>query len=240
MLGCKIIATNFNKLRSIRDVAQYPDHAQDVSSWEKYAAMIDYSLGLEIEQEHNMPVDVIVVYNDIYDGDYLKIKEFFSKYDGQETKNGHIYVIYNHLNNGSFGGYDLAFQYFRDKYYWWMFSEDDVLIYGEDYYRKHIEKFVDRVGFVASIGIMRLEYPPHAHGGFGLTTINVLEKVVKRNNDHLPHLMPPYSRNKNIHHGEIPFTNEIEQLGYVLEELDPREWSQKEHCKPYLMLKDVY
>jgi hypothetical protein len=160
-----------------------------------------------------------------------------------ELPYGTIYVL-NKANVGwSYGGYSFAFDKFD--YDWWLFTEEDVFIGGEDYYKKIIEKFnsVENCGFVGVVGCHEGDYPAHCDGGMGLTSKKVLTKV-KKKIGYLPHLThtgftPKDIRYEVIRYGEIPFTNEIHKLGFKLVPYTKEGRWGFEHnfCNPYMLFK---
>ena len=111
--------------------------------------------------------------------------------------------------------YNTAFKHFIDDYDFWLFSEDDHLIFRDNYYTSLLNEFKENepeIGFLALAPISTLHTTTHSGGGYGLTTTDALKKVLELNNDMLPCLQTHH----NISEAEIMFTHSIILAGYEL------------------------
>jgi hypothetical protein len=139
-------------------------------------------------------------------------------------------------DGGSYGAYDWAYRKYRGLYDWWLFTEDDVVVGGENYYDRLIEKFqsTPNCGFVATIGV-EPGFLVHAHGGIGLTSAAVLERVFGYCGGCLPHPCGSgWARHLAIIQGEIPFTNVIAHLGYQVVPFGLPGWDWENNlCLPF-------
>jgi hypothetical protein len=212
----KIIVTCFEK-RKLRKDQKFPDHNQSYIKTSDTFKLIETIVQKEKEVSPGRNMDTVIVVN----GGTEEQKSFISQFNGQETKTGEIIIVFKENNGYSFGGYNYAFELFKDKYLYWMFTEDDIIFDEENYFKILQDQFTDNVGFVAAIGIGKASRGRiHAHGGVGYTDINVLQQVYDKNG-RLP--CPDFTNaNPNklhwlaIDQGEIPFTYAIYQLNYEL------------------------
>jgi len=99
------------------------------------------------------------------------------EYDGQPTTNGKIRVVKRDNVGLSFGGYIDTFNQYKHEYDYWMFLEDDVIVYKEGY----IKSFIDELNssdatFIALAPIATL-IKPHCGGGCGLTSTEYMERT---------------------------------------------------------------
>ena len=60
-------------------------------------------------------------------------KDYLNTLDNKELQNGNIYVHHRENIGRSFGGYNFAVKKYKDKYSHYIFTEDDVLIFGNNY-----------------------------------------------------------------------------------------------------------
>jgi hypothetical protein len=98
-------------------------------------------------------------------------------YDGQSTKNGKIRVIKRDNIGLSFGGYIDTFNQYKHEYDYWMFLEDDVIVYKEGYIKDFIDELHStNASFIALAPISTL-INPHCGGGCGLTSTKFMEKI---------------------------------------------------------------
>jgi hypothetical protein len=184
--------------------------------------IIEYVIeNLENEKkiDNGFPTDVVFVNNDCNN---KESNEILNSYNNTETKNGKIFIETRENESGSFGAYyDTAFKY-KDHYDYFFFSEDDVIIYKDNYIKDFID-FIDNndeVGFVSLAPISKSPYyPRHSGGGCGLTTKEKFlkcnpEDYVKQfrieNNDRPIHI---YGKLENL---EVEFTNAFVRKDYQL------------------------
>mgnify|MGYP003677339484 FL=1 len=176
----KVIATCFVE-REVRKSEAWYEHGQDLGSPESVLEMIKFIVKKEQEIDAGAPMDTIIVNND---SGYEPGKNYLAELNGTPTKNG-VFKIINRENWGrSFGAYDAAFKKYKDKYEYWIFSEDDMYFSKNGYARAYLEQLNkdDNVAFIASIGIGRPDIgrhrTPHAHGGGGCTHRKYMEETI--------------------------------------------------------------
>lgn len=99
------------------------------------------------------------------------------KYDGLKTKNGIIRVVKRPNIGMSFGGYIDIFNRFKNEYDYWMFLEDDVLVYEDNYIKEFIDELESTPAtFIALAPISNIE-KTHCGGGCGLTSTTYMSKT---------------------------------------------------------------
>lgn len=227
--ACKIIACTVVDGRDCRNNVSFPAHNQIVETRADVIKMMQDLVEFEKEQDAGMPVDVYLVNNNTGD---TEVNEWFDSLNGTKLKNGNLYVIHRKNTGGSFGAYNDAYLALRNKYEWFLFTEDDLFIGGDEYYLKAVKKFKD-LGFLAFIDVGERDEQTHCHGGVGLSHRKILNEVMI-----IPRKLPCpegyFDKQQAIREGEIPFTNKIYQMGYKLKRMGEFEgWSIKNYCLPY-------
>lgn len=228
---CKVIACSFLGGRDVRNNVEFPAHNQNAGTSEDIRRMVEDVYDLEVKQDAGIPVDVYFVNNDV---GYERGNKWLNEINGTKTLNGNIYVIHRENKGGSFGAYNHAFQTLKGKYDYFMFTEDDLLILGAMYYAKAVNTFEKyNLGFLAFIDVERIRNKVHAHGGIGLTSTEILNRVSLKHGS-LPHFMGEWDKPMVIKEGEIPFTNIIHQMGYTIDKFGEVDgWNIKNHLLPY-------
>ena len=241
MKNCRVVATYFGPRRH---VGQAGDDAIDI---------LQTTVDLEREQDNGAGECDLIIVN--HDCGHVKGKEFLDSLDGQEVKNGVIKVLHRDWDKGrceSFGSFNYAFEKFENDYEYWFFSEDDYLLTQENYFGESIKQ-LDMDKSTAFICACQHEqnitnddiildtsngYPPHAHGGCGLSH----RKYLRECHDKYGSLPHPYMtmsddiqnaikenkldafeseegkkwyRNNELN-GEVRFTNVYTEMGYHL------------------------
>ncbi|MBS0335298.1 MAG: hypothetical protein JSS40_00440 [Proteobacteria bacterium] len=194
-------------------------HAQNFPNPESVLDLVALNLEFERKVDPGVECDTILVNNDT---GWRKGNSYLASIDGSRTFAGRLTV----LNRGNFGtslgGYNHAYERFRDRYDYWTFTEDDILISGERWYARCIETFESRedTGFVAIQGLSR-EHALHAHGGVGTTHVRILD-AVRRTWGSLPHRQADETQTDHDHiiFGEVLFTNLISRMGHRLVTMD--------------------
>lgn len=226
-----VVAMNLDRFeRGVND-SKYPHHPQwkidldeQLKIWEvqRKAMMIDGGL----------PFDTIVVCNGW--SAYL----YWADYDGMKTANGTLKVVCRENNGGSFGGYNWAYR--NTDYTGFIFTEDDIIVCGENYYKRLVDKFnsEDKIGYVCLIGESNRESTRHCHGGVGYTTRERLDLNVDENGDLPFPKNKGWNQRKAVLQGEFPFSNGIRRKGYELVGIPERQrvWTFNNLCKPYWTL----
>lgn len=232
--ACKIIACTMVGGRDYRNTVSFPAHNQIEDTQELVLEMLKKLVALETTQQAGVPMDIYIMNNDV---GYEVGNDWLNTVHGSKTQNGHIYVIHRDNTGGSFGCYHDAYIKLRNKYEWFMFTEDDLFIFGDNYYKKAIERFISKnLGFLSFIGIGQRDDMPHAHGGVGLTHKNILEQVLTVYGQ-LPHPRELFNKSSAIRSGEIPFTNVIHKMGYKLDLYGKESWDKDNLLLPYYNFK---
>ena len=199
----------------------YFDHSQNYKSVEEINNLINYHVEEPSACYTKTPMDLIIINNDIGNS---QGNDYLNALDKKQLQNGFVYVHHRENIGRSFGGYNYAVKRYGDKYSHYIFTEDDILVYGKNYIEETIDLFDKdkKIGFVAFQGIntcrkMNYDESIHAHGGVGMATYKVLSEVIKLYND-LPYSLNPKEQKIQdiIKHGEVKFTNCIHNLGYKL------------------------
>jgi hypothetical protein len=180
-------------------------------------SFIEESIENEINIENGIETDVILVNNlsgcergDVY----------LDSFDGNKTKNGKIIVEKRKNEYGSFGSfYDIFFKY-KNKYDYWFFCEDDVLVYRNNYMKDFVDFFNsdNNIGFVCLAPIGSIHGKKHSGGGCGLTSSKRFLEVTKEN--HLQNFIQN-STKENIYGYmeklEVEFTNIYVRNGFKIQ-----------------------
>ena len=223
--NCKVIVTCFmgREIRKTTTICGLPpgffNHSQNFPDEESVLELVKLNYELECQSDPGVECDTIIVNNDI---GWEKGNDYLKSIDNTKTYGGRLKVL-NRKNYGrSFGGYNRAFEVFRDDYDYWIFTEDDILIIKEKYFETCIKAYeaCDNVGFVAIQGLSHIGLGKpvlHAHSGAGITHIGVLNTLYNKLGM-LPHSREDESQSYNaiIENGEMAFTHEIYKLGYQL------------------------
>lgn len=224
----KVIATSFVP-RSVREVTGisgtpmgYFSHSQNFPTRESVIDLIKFTIERELRCDPGAPVDLIIVNSD---SGWQEGRRFLDGLDGTSLPHGRIRVMHRKNFGLSFGAYNHAFMALSSEYDYFIFTEDDVTIARDGYASRGIEVFnkTKNCGFVAYLGLSTtgLDLGPEdafaAHGGVGLSSVGVLNEVV-RHCGALPHAgeSSPQTYMDQLRYGEVAFTNKIYKLGYKL------------------------
>jgi len=225
--NCKVITTCFigRTVRKNTTIGGDPpgpfNHAQNFPTPEAVLELVALIYDLECKVDPGVESDTIIVNNDV---GWEKGNRFLESLHNSKTYSGQLKVVNRENFGRSFGGYNSAYEIFKSQYEYWTFTEDDILVIGDGYFRTCIELFESeaKIGFVAIQGISK-EFKLHAHGGVGMTHIRVLDAVYKTLGK-LPHRERHQSQAYDdiIVDGEIAFTNSISKLGLDLAEVQSK------------------
>jgi hypothetical protein len=221
--------------RRIQFDARFPNHNQSIETQQGLLDMMKRIINFELDNDAGVPMDIILANSNV---GFVEGNDWLDSINGTKTPNGIIRVLHRDNMGGSFGAYNDAFLKFRADYEYWLFTEDDIMVGGRDYYRRILEKMRARknVGFVALIGMIRHPLGTHAHGGVGLTSREILDNIAHNNNGELPYHHGDWNKINVIAEGEVKFTNFIEQkIGKeILVFHDEDEWNlETKLCIPY-------
>lgn len=211
---------------------EWPFHSQDLRTSLKYKKMIETLFEVERDTDPGVDMDsYMVVYKDTYG-----VWKRWEKYSGLPIKRGTFRVIFEKRDGGNYQMFNKAYQRVKKKYDWFIFTCDDIMVLGDQYYRKILKRWGTGVGYVALQGIGENEEGQHhVQGSIGLTSKKILEQVCVINGGELPHSKKvPWTQDNNITEGEIPFTKKIIDLGYrFVNYNDSIVWLKENLCYPY-------
>ncbi len=206
-----------------------PRRFRPACSQESYQ-LLNFLLEQELSLDPGCLCDTLLIHNRDEHAPYnqdpwvRRCEELLERVDGTATPQGQMRLITRKNVGISFGAYHHAFESHRRMYDYWLFTEDDQVLVKPGCFGRGIEQMQadPTVGFVAIVGAsIHHGFPPHAHGGVGISSRSVLREVLRANPcerhplGHLPyHWEPGYADQERL--GEIRFTNAIHQLGYRL------------------------
>jgi len=206
-----------------KHIVQHGNHFQNHSGVDGVLALLRDVVQLERTIDPGLPMNTILVCNGGWPD---KAASFIREINGSATYRGTLGVLSRENVGISFGGYAFAYKLWRDKYRFWLFTEDDVLFTSPGYALACREKLLkERLAFVGA-------FPPcdpsklHCPGGVGLSRRAVLDRVAGQFGGELPyyHSEPEISSGPGksfrhlpfVIHGEIPFTHCMVRLGMRL------------------------
>jgi hypothetical protein len=216
---CKVITTCFigRQIRERTTLCGDPPgpfmHAQMFPDAQSVLDLLEVVHEFELKVDPGIECDTIIVNNDV---GWEPGNRYLASLDGTKTFSGTLHVITRGNFGASLGGYDFAYQRFRDRYEYWTFTEDDILVSGDQYLTRCIQMFerAPNMGFVALQGLSN-DPALHAHGAVGTSRRDILD-AVNRLWGYLPHRREGESQDDldNVYLGEVLFTNLISRLGY--------------------------
>ena len=235
MKAAKIIATTFAK-RSIRpktylvgDPIGYFGHSQVYQGGADIISLIKFNISMEKKYIPGIKKrDLIIINNNV---GFKKGNEFLKKISGTKIPYGKI-IVCNRNNIGmSFGAYDYAFRKFKNDYDFFLFTEDDTIVFKNNYFKIGIDIFNKNknAGFISYIHSTKVsrsyfkilnlnkDNAISCHGATGLSSKVVLNKLIKKHG-RLPHFKGN-DYQKCIVYGEVGFPNSIIKLGYRILDL---------------------
>ena len=247
MKNCKVIATCFvgKRVQEHTKAAGNPPlmiyHAQNFPTAESALELMELNIEQERTVDPGIPCDTIIVNNDV---GWEPGNNYLNSINMTPTHSGVIRILHRENWGRSFGAYNEAYQKFRNDYEYWIFTEDDILINGDNYFKIARDTYNRNAttGFVAFQGVTNDgldgetgDHVKHAHSGAGLTHIRILNELNEKFGK-LPHQDRTQSQtyDDNIRYGEIAFTNEIFKLGYELvtvESEHPLYWFAYDYMK---------
>jgi hypothetical protein len=166
-----------------------------------------------IEYEQNIESDILydlIIIN--HNTNYTEGNSYIDSINNTTTKHGNIICLTTQNKGLSFDGYKTAFEIFKDKYDYWIFSEDDHILYVDNYFSLLLNEYKshDNIGFLAFAPISDHMFR-HSGGGFGLTTTDNLNEVIDKIGN-LPCLTTGY----DIRKSEVFFTHNFIKIGKEL------------------------
>ncbi len=201
-------------------------HSQKVDSIQDIKNMVLGHIGHEDVAKEDMCRDLLFVNNDVGNQEF---NSWLKNLDGQSFEFGNVMVFDRENQGWSYGAYSWAVSNFLNQYEYFIFTEDDVYVYGDNYLKKSIDTFhsYENCGFLSFQGTSLSTFSSsgpdvfHARGGVGLTSQKILKKIIS------VYGQMPYCKSgaRNdylsiIREGEVAFTNIIFRQGYSLNVLD--------------------
>lgn len=226
--NCKIISTCFNDGREIRlntTLCGVPkglyNHSQNFPTKYKVKELMELNIQQEEKIDAGIEYDTIIVNNNTF---WEEGNNWLNSLNNKKTKNGKIIIEHRENYGRAFGGYNFAYEKYKDKYDNWIFTEDDVLVNGDKFYNNLLEEYnnYENIGLLAIIGTSIENYSGivdinniHAHGSIGLFKKDILEKIYKLNGNKIPHVLQHQiqSYENHINYGEIMFSNSVKKIG---------------------------
>ena len=235
MKVAKIISTCFTKRAYRRksslvgDPLGYFGHSQIIETSEDALNLIKFNI--QIEKKINPGVkkrDLIIINNDV---GFKKGNEFLKKISGTKIPFGKIITSTRKNTGMSYGSYNYAFKKFKNFYDYFLFTEDDTIIFKKNYFKIGINLFLKEknAGFVSYIHTTKIPKRYHkylelshenaisCHGAAGLSSTFLLKKIFKKYGK-----LPYYDGNnykKCIIYGEMGFPNSFIKNGYRIIDL---------------------
>lgn len=172
-------------------------------------------LKLQVENEINLDpgcdMDVLIVNNDNGNIDF---NNYIQSLNDTKIHSG---VIKTHLRanlGGSFGAFSEGFDLYENEYDYFLFNEDDIMIFEPSYMDNILDVFDkdNKVGFV-SLSPLSYTIPIHSGGAFGVAKKEALIGV-KKAHGRLPYIAD--TSYESFQRSEIDFTSTITALGYYM------------------------
>ena len=173
--SCRVIVSCFRYGRSARNNSP-PTPESGVRFLQR---IIKAELDIKTEEKY----DLIIVNHDT---GYIPGNQYIEALNGESLgeNKGTIRTITVPNRGISFCGYSTAFKTFQTDYEYWIFSEDDHILYQDNYYDHFIKEYEeykdDNIGFLAFAPIATHDQytPKHSGGGFGLCRREDLTKIL--------------------------------------------------------------
>lgn len=234
MKAAKVIATCFKpkeiteNTRLAGNPLGYFYHSQNFTSTDEIINLLKLNIEIENKYDPGFDRDLIIVNADINSS---KGNKFIEDINNQRIKRGKI-IAYTRENFGlSYGSYNDAFKNFKQNYDYFLFTEDDWLIYKKDYLKIGIDILNNnpKAGMVAYVAVTKIDKSKWnelnlnkntaygCHGGIGLSSTEILKNIENKFGS-LPHYTKDDYR-ESITFGEVRFPNSFVQLGYELVDL---------------------
>jgi hypothetical protein len=229
----KIVASSFHP-RGVRENTTLTGnplgffaHSQNFVSQDDIINLINFNLSYENLYKTNHEVDFLIVSSNDPSGDFEYGYQFLKKIHNKQLANGKVMTLIRDNVGRQFGGFNEAFEKFRDQYDYFIFQEDDMICFMPDYLETALDIWhkTENCGFVPFIGATKVKKSHRralgikkneivsCHGAHGMSSNEVLNSVFKK------HGSLPFNSKNNIfvdhlRDGEIMFTYSILRLGY--------------------------
>lgn len=186
---------------------------------------------IENEKQINSGLDLDVMIINQNTG-FESGNKFLQEINGQKSSTGKFITETIENKFSPFDAYNYAFLKYKDQYDYWIFLEDDHLIFAENYAKNAFEEFCasPNIGFLAFAPISPcLEYvcpfcgknAAHSGGGFGLTSTENLQQICeffkKTTNEYS---LSTINLLKDIRWAEILFTHSFYHINKTIKLID--------------------
>jgi len=235
MRVAKIITTCFVKRTYRResslvgDPLGYFGHSQLIFSSEDALDLLKFNIEKEKKIDPGVKNrDLIIINNNV---NFNKGNNFLKKISGTKIPFGKIITCTRKNTGMSYGAYSYAFKKYKNFYDYFIFTEDDTIIFKKNYFKIGINllKKTKNAGYVAYLHSTRIPKKYYqqlnlnhqnalsCHGATGLSSTKLLRKI------ELKHGKLPYHDGKDyekcIIFGELAFPNAFVKMGYKIIDL---------------------
>jgi hypothetical protein len=223
----KVVATTFAP-RSVRegttllgDPLGFFSHSQKFTNFREISDLLKYIINKECSIDPGMNTDLIIINND---NGNERGRKIINDLNGVNLPRGRVITDSRENIGFSYGAYNYAVKNWINEYDFFIFTEDDIIISEDHYSLIAVNEFlkVDECGFLAfqSVSFAVPELPLldsyHAHGGVGITSKEVLQKIIKRNGEMSYYKGRDQNYRNIILNGEVKFTNDFIKSGFKL------------------------
>jgi hypothetical protein len=214
--------------------------------YDKLGTMDLFKRQIEVHKKTDpgLDMDLIIVNHDTGDTEVL---DFLNQYENDNVFSGKIRILNRPRISGDFsiGSYKYAFYLLKNEYDYWFFSEDDIEPLKSNIVKDMVDMLQSdsKIGYVCALNFKNYSihhyeevdgyierthgWPPHAHGGVGLTSTKLMNEVTSGTNFFItPNILKEKnelidenrinSSYENENHEEIHFSNIFHSHGYKL------------------------
>lgn len=237
---CKVICTHFGH-RHLRSSTEgnrrgigWPRHGQYAKDANMSLDNLKFVVDIENNLNSGVHHDTIIVNND---SGFVEGNDWLDSINGCETKNGKIFVIHRENKGRHFAAFRHVYEKYKDDYDYFMFIPDDHIIIALDYYKKALDQYLYDIenhnsaclalGGTGESEVMEGGFVC-AHDGMILIHKKFIEEGIEKfgqlpsADDGINYVSEDPKRNpllvdviyEHVEHGEIPFTNRYNLLGY--------------------------
>ena len=230
----KVVATCFlprkviEKTQLTGSPLGYFAHSQKFENTREIINLINFIIGKEEEYDPGIDRDLIIVNSNV---DNVEGNNFLNNLNNHKISRGKILIV-NRKNFGrSYGSYNEAFKLYKNDYDYFLFTEDDVIILGNNNLKIGVEKLqnYNDFGFLSYIHSTKIgkwywsklhlnkKNAFSCHGGTGLVSTKMLNMIYEKYGA-LPHNKGS-NYDDDITFGEVAFPNSVIKLGYKIHDL---------------------
>ena len=181
-----------------------------------------------IKVDPGVDMDLVIVMNQCKK--FPKGYAYVATLDGTDINRGKVRVLSRSNSSGKgFDGFAHGFATFQDEYDYFLFCEDDVVFFLDDYYRMGIETFEKNQPMAACVGYSPKSLPDCGHashfgGGLLMSSREKLQTVARE-----------WSISQGVRHWRLP-RNEVGFTDAFHHCLDKaRDWGTTQLEQPHLL-----